>query len=168
MEEFCYICYEEDSPKNKLLKPDICLCKTNRLHVKCFRKLSNLEICSICKGNFRIKILKRPRIIRRRIENGLFEEYQINRRNRKSGLYRCYYPNGLLAIQCEFSNGLRHGEYKYYYSDGEMRDFAYFYKGVVIESYHWEPKSPEINYSELFPVFNWFCFISLYFYFLLR
>ncbi len=59
---------------------------------------------------------------RRLYENGNIEiEGFIDRQGRRTGRWKYFYENGTLWSECDYADGMRHGESRTYYPNGQLR-----------------------------------------------
>ena len=169
-ENLCYICYEKETKRRKFM-PCRCACITLRIHCQCFKKLSNKQQCSICKKTYE-KIEKNPmKEITRQWEDGMKEVFSINRKNKKSGWYKAYYPNGNLFIEAFYINGKRDGEFVVFHLDGTIRTFEIYCMGRKEKDMMKEEYESNINQQcgeNLFLVFYNSDILFLYLFFIVR
>jgi hypothetical protein len=124
----CYVCQEGHTDScNEFCKTNICKCTgTNRIHMKCFQKLRNQEICSICNAEFRNvnHLLDKEDLILKKVlkvdEFGWKHEFTVDQKGRKQGVHRIYYMNGLLWEETRYKNDLKHGYQKVWNYKGQI------------------------------------------------
>jgi len=65
-------------------------------------------------------------------ENGqLAQEFNFNSRGKRHGVQKYYFPDGTLQCSVEIENGVAHGDYILYYSNGEKREEKRITNGEV-------------------------------------
>jgi antitoxin component YwqK of YwqJK toxin-antitoxin module len=131
MDSFCYVCYEEETKCEKFIKPNICKCKNLRIHKKCFMSLQSHTLCSVCKifyDNIRVKVNNKIIVI---YNFGYCEKYNVNKKDKITGLYRSYYPNGQLYIHCFYKNGKKHGYTQIFYPNGNLKEFCFYNQDLM-------------------------------------
>lgn len=123
----CFICWDEDSKNNVFIPTNICKCKTTNIHKDCFLKLEDKIHCCICKGNFRdFKIVIDNKIFEYK-SYGITEFYKVDKNGKKMGLYRMKNYENITILKCFFRNGIRHGMFERYYSNGHIKEKGYVY-----------------------------------------
>lgn len=155
----CYICLEESNLFNKFITYE-CKCKTYNIHWKCFKKLSDKKNCCICKSRYNIPDKNPMKLIKKELEDGMIEIYTINRKGKKSGYYSCLYPNLNTACRCYFQNGIFDGEFFVYSIEGDILEYRFYTKGVLITQKHiqnFSRRDIENIYIILYVIL--FCFI---------
>jgi antitoxin component YwqK of YwqJK toxin-antitoxin module len=136
MDNFCYICYEKQTKKDKFVKPDICKCKNLRIHESCFLKLQNQNMCSVCKKYYKNVYIKKDKQILNILDNGYYEKYMVNRKNKLSGLYTSHYPNDQILDLICYKNGKKDGLFRSYYENGNIKKSGIFKNDVLDGSYY--------------------------------
>jgi hypothetical protein len=133
----CYICYG-DCCDDKFCETNICKCTgSNRIHVKCFQKLLNQDICSICNTEFKnVDHIKfKEDLVLKKIsyddQFGWKHEYFIDQKCRKQGSYKIYYKNGLLWEETKYKNDLKNGFQKVWDYKGNMFVNQIYKNGIV-------------------------------------
>ncbi len=135
-EEVCYVCQNSEEEYNLFCKNTICDCKgSNKIHVSCFRLLSDKKMCSICKQNFcnidyifdgiPIKLYT----IEEKDKFGWKHIFQIDQFERKQGIYQIYYTNGNLWEEGQYRDDKRHGYHKVWSYIGKLFIEDYYFKG---------------------------------------
>lgn len=67
------------------------------------------------------------------------------------GLYREWFPNGILSKEFYLKNGIKHGRYRLWYDDGKIQTDCYYNNGLLHGRYReWSVNfsSPEVYYLE--------------------
>lgn len=131
MDDFCYICYENQSKNNKFLKPYICKCKNLRIHESCFLKTKVLNKCSVCKEYYQNIYVKKDKQILNIVSDGYYEKYKVNRKNKITGLYTGYYPNEKVLNFIFYKNGNKHGIFKSFYENGNIQESGFFKNNLL-------------------------------------
>jgi antitoxin component YwqK of YwqJK toxin-antitoxin module len=55
--------------------------------------------------------------------------YTIDKKGRRNGIYKEFYPTGQLKLEVHFEKGLEAGKGIHYYDTGEIREIQYFSEG---------------------------------------
>lgn len=79
----------------------------------------------------------------------LVRNEKINRTDdlgRKQGLFKEFFPDGVLKMEGTYLNDLKHGYFKYYYEDGTLKKTEKYENGVLIES----PETAKIRFRQEF------------------
>jgi len=95
-------------------------------------------------------------------ENGkLAQEFNFNSKGKRDGVQKYYFPNGELQCSVEIDNGVAHGDYILYYSNGVVREEKRITNGEVepgsIKTYQLAKPlktvipAPELSHEETTP-----------------
>lgn len=65
-------------------------------------------------------------------DGSIKEEYEVNKDGQKHGVYKRYYPEGVLAETSHFVNGVENGERKIYFPNGNL-EYSLTNKNGLVE-----------------------------------